>query len=329
MQREIFFFPLRSAPRAWRRSKTRRPRSGGAACRGRPSAGGSRGGAAPPTAARGRGSPRRLRRRAAWRPRRRGGPPRNRSPRCRALRRANPCPPRPRRQRRRRACCARRKPCSRALLCTALHVYGQHVQDMSRACGGWCLSPALRRAPLSLRGDGSLAAVYGDDSLVAALGVELRREGRSAAPKLEQRTAARQRRRQQRPHLIVLRQPIGRRVLPRRSIRLFPRRHRGEIVWPRQGGAGGKAPPSSPPSSRARPRRAVQRPRVAAASQEADPLHCGSLCRCGCLCRRPASLEQRLREPHAEPKLQRPERARPDDVDRLGEGGGEHRAGHA
>ena len=45
---------------------------------------------------------------------------------------------------------------------------------MSRACGGWCLSPALRRAPLSLRGDGSLAAVYGDDSLVAALGVELR-----------------------------------------------------------------------------------------------------------------------------------------------------------
>mmetsp|Transcript_32305 Transcript_32305/g.107804 ORF Transcript_32305/g.107804 Transcript_32305/m.107804 type:complete len:305 (-) Transcript_32305:222-1136(-) len=174
MQREIFFFPLRSAPRAWRRSKTRRPRSGGAACRGRPSAGGSRGGAAPPTAARGRGSPRRLRRRAAWRPRRRGGPPRNRSPRCRALRRANPCPPRPRRQRRRRACCARRKPCSRALLCTALHVYGQHVQDMSRACGGWCLSPALRRAPLSLRGDGSLAAVYGDDSLVAALGVELR-----------------------------------------------------------------------------------------------------------------------------------------------------------
>ena len=45
---------------------------------------------------------------------------------------------------------------------------------MSRACGGWCLSPALRRAPLSLRGDGSLAAVYGDDSLVAALSVELR-----------------------------------------------------------------------------------------------------------------------------------------------------------
>ena len=158
---------------------------------------------------------------------------------------------------------------SRAERCVSTGTCPGHVQDMSRACGGWCLSPALRRAPLSLRGDGSLAAVYGDDSLVAALGVELRlsqpfntqchdclkqrpsalscaargeasssselsrlylgyisprgakraraasylgcisaisrREGRSAAPKLEQRAAARQRRRQQRPHLSTTR----------------------------------------------------------------------------------------------------------------------------
>ena len=132
--------------------------------------------------------------------RRLAAPPRSRSPRCRALRRANPCPPRPQRRRRRRACCARRKPgtrglsagprCpgwprdgprqhlvaepSRAERCVSTGTCPGHVQDMSRACGGWCLSPALRRAPLSLRGDGSLAAVYGDDSLVAALGVELR-----------------------------------------------------------------------------------------------------------------------------------------------------------
>ena len=47
--------------------------------------------------------------------RRLAAPPRSRSPRCRALRRANPCPPRPQRRRRRRACCARRKPGTRGL----------------------------------------------------------------------------------------------------------------------------------------------------------------------------------------------------------------------